>query len=151
MDQSWGPLLFIIIYITSLGSIIQRHCPVSYFTLMTLSSTLHLIKWLIMLRNRLMLLYVCAAMSATAIEEIRCWMKLNFLKLIEKKRKYLLISSAYMRNTIIGISISVADKTATPSEKAKHLGVIFDRTMTTCILPTPQDCRDQTCSNSCRC
>ena len=56
-----------------------------------------------------------------------------------------------LRPLIIGISISVADKTATPSEKAKHLGVIFDRTMTTCILLTPQDCRDQTCSNSCRC
>ena len=60
-------------------------------------------------------------------------MKLNFLKLIEKKRRYLLISSARMRNTT-GISISVADKTVTPSEKAKHLCVIFDRTMTTCIL-----------------
>ena len=111
------------LYITPLGSIIQRHGLSAHFYADDTQLYLTFDPKVGGAEER-----AAAAISA-AIEEIRCWMRRNFLKLNEKKTEYLLLSSPHMGNKITGTPILVGEEAVSPNNKARNLGVVFDRTM----------------------
>ena len=66
------------------------------------------------------------------IQEIRSWMRQNFLKLNNEKTEFLLFGSRKQLSKVSLPFITIGDSQITPSSQARKLGVIhvFDSTMT---------------------
>ena len=74
----------------------------------------------------------CITTLEKCIQEIRSWMRQNFLKLNDEKTEFLLFGS---RQQLSKVSlpftcITIGDSQITPSSQARNVGVIFDSTMT---------------------
>ena len=72
----------------------------------------------------------CITMLEKCIQEIRSWMRQNFLKLNDENTKFLLFGSCQQLSKVSLPFITVGDSEITPSSQARNLGVIFDSTMT---------------------
>ena len=68
----------------------------------------------------------CITTLEKCIQEIRSWMRQNFLKLNE----FLLFGSRQQLSKVCLPFITIGDSQITPSSQARNLGVIFDSTMT---------------------
>ena len=79
----------------------------------------------------------CIITLEKCIQEIRSWMRQNFLKLNDEKTEFLLFGSRQQLSKVCLPFITIGDSQITPSSQARNLGVIFDSTMTlkphTCI------------------
>ena len=72
----------------------------------------------------------CITMLEKCIQEIRSWMRQNFLKLNDEKTEFLLFGSRQQLSKVSLPFITVGDSEITTSSQARNLGVIFDSTMT---------------------
>ena len=63
------------------------------------------------------------------IEEIRLWMRDNFLKLNDSKTEYLIIGSKHHTSKTAIDDIVIGNARIAPSSKARNLGVIFETDM----------------------
>ena len=72
----------------------------------------------------------CITMLEKCIQEIRSWMRQNFLKLNDEKTEFLLFGSRQQLSKVCLPFITIGDSQITPSSQARNLGVIFDSTMT---------------------
>ena len=72
----------------------------------------------------------CITTLEKCIQEIRSWMRQNFLKLNEEKTEFLLFGSRQQLSKVSLPFITIGDSQITPSSQAQNLGVIFDSTMT---------------------
>jgi hypothetical protein len=66
----------------------------------------------------------------SCIQEIRQWMKINFLKLNDNKTEFILIGSQQKLNKITDLHITIGDSVIPPAEQVRNLGVIMDASMT---------------------
>ena len=64
------------------------------------------------------------------ISDIRRWMILNKLKINDAKTEFIIFRSPQMRHDLNGLSVNVGDSQIVPSVKVRHLGVIFDQSLT---------------------
>ena len=69
-------------------------------------------------------------MLEKCIQEIRSWMRQNFLKLNDEKIEFLLFGSPQQLSKVSILCITIGDSQITASSQARNLGVIFDSTMT---------------------
>ena len=72
----------------------------------------------------------CITTLEKCIQEIRSWMRQNFLKLNDEKTEFLLFGSRQQLSKVSLPFITIGDSQITPSSQARNLGVIFDSTMT---------------------
>ena len=72
----------------------------------------------------------CITTLEKCIQEIRSWMRQNFLKLNDQKTEFLLFGSRQQLSKVCLPFITIGDSQITPSSQARNLGVIFDSTMT---------------------
>ena len=72
----------------------------------------------------------CITTPEKCIQEIRSWMRQNFLKLNDQKTEFLLFGSRQQLSKVSLPFITIGDSQITPSSQARNLGVIFDSTMT---------------------
>ena len=72
----------------------------------------------------------CITTLEKCIQEIRSWMRRNFLKLNDEKTEFLLFGSRQQLSKVSLLFITIGDSQITPSSQARNLGVIFDSTMT---------------------
>ena len=72
----------------------------------------------------------CLTTLEKCIQEIRSWMRQNFLKLNDEKTEFLLFGSRQQLSKVSLPFITIGDSQITPSSQARNLGVIFDSTMT---------------------
>ena len=72
----------------------------------------------------------CITMLEKCIQEIRSWMRQNFLKFNDEKTDFLLFGSRQQLSKVSLPFITIGDSQITPSSQARNLGVIFDSTMT---------------------
>ena len=71
------------------------------------------------------------------IQEIRSWMRQNFLKLNDEKTEFLLFGSRQQLSKVSLPFITIGDSQITPSSQARNLGDIFYSTITlNLISPT---------------
>ena len=78
----------------------------------------------------------CITTLDKCIQEIRSWMRQNFLKLNDEKTEFLLFGSRQQLSKVSLPFITIGDSQITPSSQARNLGVIFDSTMTMRFRPT---------------
>ncbi|PIK59836.1 hypothetical protein BSL78_03291 [Apostichopus japonicus] len=64
------------------------------------------------------------------IQEIRCWMQQNFLKLNDDKTEFVLFGSRQLLSKISLPFIRIGDSQIVPVSQARSLGVVFDSFMT---------------------
>ena len=72
----------------------------------------------------------CITTLEKCVQEIRSWMRQNFLKLNDEKTEVLLFGSRQQLSKVCLPFITIGDSQITPSSQARNLGVIFDSTMT---------------------
>ena len=72
----------------------------------------------------------CITTLEKCIQEIRSWMRQNFLKLNDEKTEFLLFGSRQQLSKVSLPFITIGDSQITTSSQARNLGVIFDSTMT---------------------
>ena len=72
----------------------------------------------------------CITTLEKCIQEIRSWMRQNFLKLNDEKTEFLLFGSRQQLSKVSLPFITIGDSQITPSSQARNLGVILDSTMT---------------------
>ena len=72
----------------------------------------------------------CITTLDKCIQEIRSWMRQNFLKLNDETTEFLLFGSRQQLSKVSLPFITIGDSQITPSSQARNLGVIFDSTMT---------------------
>ena len=72
----------------------------------------------------------CITMLEKCIQEIRSWMRQNFLKLNDEKTEFLLFGSRQQLSKVSLPFIIIGDPQITLWSQARNLGVIFDSTMT---------------------
>ena len=72
----------------------------------------------------------CITTLEICIQEIRSWMRQNFLNLNDEKTEFLLFGSRQQLSKVCLPCITIGDSQITPSSQARNLGVIFDSTMT---------------------
>ena len=68
----------------------------------------------------------CIIKIHVCIEEIRCWMKINLLKLNDSKTEFLLIGTKHEINLTRDIKIHIGDDIIMPSTNAQNLGYFCD-------------------------
>ena len=62
----------------------------------------------------------------SCISDIKCWMKLNYLKLNDEKTEVLLLGTRQALSKLPSITVSVGDLQITSDKFVKNLGSIFD-------------------------
>ena len=72
----------------------------------------------------------CITTLEKCIQEIRSWMRQNFLKLNDEKTEFLLFGSRQQLSKVCLPFIKIGDSQITPSSQTRNLAVIFDSTMT---------------------
>ena len=72
----------------------------------------------------------CITTLEKCIQEIRSWVRQNFLKLNDEKTEFLLFGSRQQLSKVCLPFITIGDSQITSSSQARNLGVIFDSTMT---------------------
>ena len=72
----------------------------------------------------------CITTLEKCIQEIRSWMRQNFLKLNDEKTEFLLFGSRKQLSKVSLPFITIGDSQITPSSQARNVGVLFDSTMT---------------------
>ena len=72
---------------------------------------------------------LCITMLEKCIQEIRSWMRQNFLKLNDEKTEFLLFGSRQQLSKVSLPFITIGDSQITPSSQSRNVGVIFDSTM----------------------
>ncbi|XP_072028550.1 uncharacterized protein [Amphiura filiformis] len=66
---------------------------------------------------------------SSCVEEIRCWMTQNKLKLNDSKTDFFIAASPNNMHRLLNTTISIGSTEITPSATIKNLGVTFDSTM----------------------
>ena len=112
-----GPLLFSI-YMLPLGEILRRHAP-SYH-LFADDDQLYIASEPDSITARTKELESC-------IDEIRQWMRANFLQLNDDKTDVLLIGSPTILSRLPTASIRVGNSSVSTKEVVKNLGILFDK------------------------
>ena len=69
----------------------------------------------------------CITMLEKCIQEIRSWMRQNFLKLNDEKTEFLLIGLRQQLSKVSLPFITIGDSQITPSSQARNLGVYLTR------------------------
>ena len=64
------------------------------------------------------------------INEIRVWMKANFLKLNDSKTEFLILGSASQLRDVTTSSVRIGDSQIQSSKSARNIGAIFDSSLT---------------------
>jgi hypothetical protein len=63
------------------------------------------------------------------IDKLKLWMRQNMLKLNDDKTEFFVALPAHLKNKLPDIALRIGDKSISPSESVRNLGVVFDSTM----------------------